>query len=119
MLPYCHSDDDGDDDDDDDDDDEDEHDASGGCDDHSEGDSSDTIWKLPQPAAWKILMEGSLQGTHRYYRIYIYISLSLSLRVCVFESTDYNIYNYKTIMSFYFTTATPTHKLVMFTNFVI
>ena len=66
-------------------------------------------------------MEGSLQGTHRYYRIYIYISLSLSLslRVCVFESTDYNIYNYKTIMSFYFTTATPTHKLVMFTNFVI
>ena len=47
MLPYCHSDDDG----DDDDDDEDEHDASGGCDDHSEGDSSDTIWKLPQPAA--------------------------------------------------------------------
>jgi hypothetical protein len=62
-------------------------------------------------------MEGSLQGTHRYYRIYIYISLSL--RVCVFESTNYNIYNYKTIMSFYFTTATPTLKLIMFTNFVI
>ena len=86
MLPYCHSDDDGDD-DDDDDDDEDEHDASGGCDDHSEGDSSDTIWKLPQPAAWKILMEGSLQGTHRYYRIYIYLSLSLCVYVCLNQPT--------------------------------
>ena len=68
----------------------------------------------PEKSSWRVLYKAPTAITE-----YIYIYLSLSLRVCVFESTDYNIYNYKTIMSFYFTTATPTHKLVMFTNFVI
>ena len=45
----------------------------------------------PEKSSWRVLYKAPTAITE-------YIYISLSLRVCVFESTNYNIYNYKTIV---------------------
>ena len=75
---------------DDDDDDDDDDDASGGCDDHSEGDSSDTIWNYhsprPEKSSWRVLYKAPTAITE-----YIYLSLPACMCVWIYRLTSITI----------------------------